>query len=62
MHMFSIVQGGGESLEYIDLSCCGLTDDGVQVLVSCLEHSSKLRELKLAGNSITMDGIEPLCR
>ena len=49
-------------LESVDLSHCGLKDGGLSTLVLWLEECGDLKELKLAGCSITASGVDPLCR
>lgn len=50
-------------LESLDLSHCGVNDDGLPTLVHWLKEScAELKELRLAGSSMTESGIEPLCR
>ena len=49
-------------LEYLDLSHCGINDSGLPTLIGWLEGCGELKELKLAGSSITVNGVDPLCR
>lgn len=59
----NLFQGGGQYLECLDVSYCGRGDDGaVSALVECLEHCSRLRELKVAGWGLTGELIPPLCK
>ena len=48
-------------LEYLDLSHCGVNDSGLPTLIGWLERCGELKELKLAGSSITASGVDPLC-
>ena len=48
-------------LEYLDLSHCGVNDSGLPTLIGWLERCGELKELKLAGSSITASGADPLC-
>ena len=45
------------------MSHCGRADDGAMpALVSCLEHCSQIRELRVAGWGVTEELSKPLCR
>jgi hypothetical protein len=48
-------------LEYLDISHCGVNDSGLPTLIGWLERCGELKELKLAGSSITVSGVDPLC-
>ncbi len=51
-----------ETLQFLDLSYCGLGDTDVLELLNCLGECGRLHELRLAGNDLRADVVEEVTR